>query len=107
MSGTGLTCQYGTASRVRRGDGGTQLLLATSGGVTEAGPTTHRCFLSGMLAKPAVARMLAMAAATRPQPTDALASIPGPVIPLRPARLPGSACGRDLGGYQHRSSGRG
>ncbi len=55
--------QYQTASRVRTG----QLTLATSGGVTEAGPALHPYFFRGFLTDPASAAqaLLATAAVAR------------------------------------------
>jgi hypothetical protein len=59
-----LTYTYREPSVVRQRDDGTELLLATSGGVTEAGPTLHPYFFSGFLTEPTVAAagMLACAA---------------------------------------------
>lgn len=51
-------------SLVRRGVGGSELMLGTSGGVTETGPAVHPYFFRGFLAEPgpAAAGMLACAA---------------------------------------------
>ena len=58
-----IAYQYQTASRVRTG----QLTLATSGGVTEAGPALHPYFFRGFLTGPASAAqaLLAVAAVAR------------------------------------------
>jgi hypothetical protein len=55
--------QYQSASALREG----QLTLATSGGVTEAGPAPHPCFFRGFLTDPAPAAqaLLAVAAVAR------------------------------------------
>lgn len=55
--------QYRAASALREG----QLTLATSGGVTEAGPAAHPCFFRGFLTEPAAAAqaLLATAAVAR------------------------------------------
>jgi hypothetical protein len=47
-----LTYTYREPSVVRQRADGTQLLLATSGGVTEAGPVLHPHFFSGFLTEP-------------------------------------------------------
>jgi hypothetical protein len=62
-----LTYSYREPSVVRRRDRGTELLLATSGGVTEAGPALHPYFFIGFLTEPGVAAagMLACAAVAR------------------------------------------
>src|SRR5262249_39944920 len=54
-------------SAVRRDAGGSEVLLGTSGGVTEAGPELHPYFFKGFLAEPgpAAAGMLACAAGGR------------------------------------------
>jgi SWIM zinc finger len=59
--------QYRESSVVRQRDGGRELLLATSGGVTEAGPDEHPFFFSEFLTEPAVAAagLLACAAVAR------------------------------------------
>jgi hypothetical protein len=62
-----LTYTYREPSLVRQRDDGSELLLATSGGVTEAGPVVHPYFFSGFLTEPEVAAMgmLACAAVAR------------------------------------------
>ena len=59
--------RYRIPSELRAGAGQSQLLLATSGGVTEAGAALHPQFFSGLLTAPAVAAagMLAVAAVGR------------------------------------------
>lgn len=54
-------------SALRRADGSGELVLATSGGVTEAGPVLHPYFYSGFLAEPGAAALglLAVAAIAR------------------------------------------
>jgi hypothetical protein len=58
---------YPAPSQLRAGRGQSELALATSGGVTEAGPAVHPRFFSGLLTEPAVAAagMLAVAAVAR------------------------------------------
>jgi hypothetical protein len=58
---------YAARSVLRRADGSGELALATSGGVTEAGPVLHPYFYSGFLAEPGSAAlgMLAVAAIAR------------------------------------------
>jgi SWIM zinc finger len=67
VSGTEFVYQYGGVSQVLQGGGRADVLLATSGGVTEAGPAAHPCFFSGLLTNPdvAAAGMLAVAAIAR------------------------------------------
>jgi hypothetical protein len=62
-----LTYTYREPSTVRQRDEGSELLLATSGGVTETGPALHPYFFSGFLTEPhiAAAGMLACAAVAR------------------------------------------
>lgn len=62
-----LAYRYRGSSVVRPTAAGTELLLATSGGVTEAGPALHPYFFSGFLTDPAAAAtgMLACAAVAR------------------------------------------
>lgn len=59
--------RYSGPSAIRHGNGGTELLLSTSGGVTDAGTAAHPYFFSGFLTYPAVAAagMLACAAVAR------------------------------------------
>lgn len=66
VSGTGsatLAYRYATASTLTRD----QLSLATSGGITEAGPAAHPYFFTGFLAEPgpAAQALLATAAIAR------------------------------------------
>jgi len=58
---------YRAPSQLRAGAGHSELALATSGGVTEAGPAVHPRFFSGLLTEPAVAAagMLAVATVAR------------------------------------------
>lgn len=67
MEGVSATYSYMAPSALRRADGGGELALATSGGVTEAGPVLHPHFFSGFLAEPGAAAlgMLAVAAIAR------------------------------------------
>lgn len=61
------TFAYAAPSALRRAGGGDELALATSGGVTEAGPARHPCFYSGFLADPGPVALglLAVAAIAR------------------------------------------
>jgi hypothetical protein len=67
MAGTGsatFTYRYAAPSALRSPDGASSLLaLATSGGVTEAGPQVHPYFFSGFLAEPAAAAQALLAIA--------------------------------------------
>jgi len=67
MSGPELAYRYLAPSSVRRRDDGCDVLLSTSGGVTDAGPAVNPYFFSGLLTEPAVAAagMLACAAVAR------------------------------------------
>lgn len=67
MSGTEIEYRYDIPSGLRADAGQNELVLATSGGVTEAGPAVHPQFFSGLLTEPAVAAagMLAVAAVAR------------------------------------------
>jgi len=76
MSGRGSVSavySYTTPSALRRADGGGELALATSGGVTEAGPVPHPYFYSGFLAEPGpdALGMLAVSAIARARYFDA------------------------------------
>jgi hypothetical protein len=51
----GLAYQYRVPSEVRSHGGGREALLATSGGITAAGPARHPYFFSGFLTDPATA----------------------------------------------------
>lgn len=64
---------YVAPSALRRADGSGELALATSGGVTEAGPVLHPYFYSGFLAEPGPGAlgMLAVAAIARARYFDA------------------------------------
>jgi hypothetical protein len=64
---------YAAPSALRHADGGGELALATSGGVTEAGPVLHPYFYSGFLAEPGPGAlgMLAVAAVARTRYFDA------------------------------------
>lgn len=64
MTGTELTYEYRGSSLVRRAGEGSELLLGTSGGVTEAGPAAHPYLFKGFLAdpRPAALGMLGCAA---------------------------------------------
>jgi hypothetical protein len=64
---TELAYRYRQPSAVRDTAAGAVVLLATSGGVTEAGPAAHPYFFSGFLTDPAVAApgLLACAAVAR------------------------------------------
>jgi hypothetical protein len=67
MADAELAYMYGSPSIVRDGSGRREVLLSTSGGITEAGPAAKPFFFSGFLADPAVAAhgMLACAAVAR------------------------------------------
>jgi hypothetical protein len=67
VSGTEVVYEYRTSSELRGGAGHSELVLATSGGMTEDGPAVHPQFYSGLLTDPAVAAagMLAVAAVAR------------------------------------------
>src|SRR5215475_12524169 len=67
MSEAELAYRYLAPSAVRPGRDRSDVLLSTSGGVTELGPAVHPYFFSGLLTDPAVgaAGMLACAAVAR------------------------------------------
>jgi len=67
VSGTEIVYRYDIPSELRADAGQSELALATSGGVTQAGPAVHPRFFSGLLTEPAVAAagMLAVAAVAR------------------------------------------
>jgi hypothetical protein len=67
VSGTEIVYRYDIPSELRADAGQSELVLATSGGVTEAGPAVRPQFFSGLLTEPAVAAagMLAVAAVAR------------------------------------------
>lgn len=81
MEGLSTVYAYAAASALHRADGGDELRLATSGGVTETGPALRPYFHSGFLAEPgpAALAMLAVAAIARARYFDAsrLASASG------------------------------
>jgi SWIM zinc finger len=83
---------YGSPSVLRDRRGGQELLLSTSGGVTEAGPAAEPFFFSGFLADPAVAArgMLACAAVARSRyirDAEATAAMRDPVVTSNQDRL--------------------
>jgi hypothetical protein len=88
-----LAYRYRTPSAVRRDAGRNEVLLATSGGVTEAGPDLHPYFFKGFLAEPgpAAAGMLACAAVARARyhtPASVIAAIlADPVVTSNGDRL--------------------
>ncbi len=87
-----LAYQYEVPSVIRRGPAGTEVLLATSGGVTEAGPALHPYFFSGFLTDPTVAAagMLACAAVARARyftPGSVVAILRDPVVTSNEDRL--------------------
>jgi hypothetical protein len=67
VSGTEIEYRYDIPSELRADTGRNELVLATSGGVTESGPADSPRFFSGLLTEPAVAAagMLAVAAVAR------------------------------------------
>jgi len=87
-----LAYQYPQPSLVRRSETGSELRLATSGGVTEAGPDLHPYFFSGFLTEPAIAAagMLACAAVARSRyfmPGNVVAILRDPVVTSSEDRL--------------------
>jgi hypothetical protein len=93
MEGTELTYAYRVASAVRRGGGGSELLLGTSGGLTETGPAAHPYLFQGFLTDPGPAAlgMLACAAVAGARyytPASVLAAITAdPVVTSHGDRL--------------------
>jgi SWIM zinc finger len=93
VAGAELAYRYQVASVVRRGGGRSEVLLGTSGGVTEAGPALHPCFFHGFLngPGPAAAGMLACAAVARARyytPASVIAAIVAdPVVTSNGDRL--------------------
>src|SRR5262249_60469229 len=76
---------FGARAVLRDRRGGRELVLSTSGGVSEAGPVEEPFFFSGFLTDPAVAArgMLACAAVARARyirDPGAAAAIRGPVV---------------------------
>jgi hypothetical protein len=55
--------RYRTASTLRSGADGAELMLATSGGVTESGPVVHPYFFRGFLTEPGPAALALLACA--------------------------------------------
>jgi hypothetical protein len=87
-----LAYRYRSPSVLRPAEAGAELLLATSGGVTEAGPALRPYFFSGFLAEPAVAAtgMLACASVARSSyftPGSVVASLRDPVVTSHADRL--------------------
>jgi hypothetical protein len=87
-----LAYRYAGSSVVRSRGGGSEVLLATSGGVTTKGPALHPYFFSGLLADPAVAAtgMLACAAVARSRyftPGSVIAILRDPVVTSGEDRL--------------------
>jgi SWIM zinc finger len=87
-----MAYQYRMPSVVRSRGGGSELLLATSGGVTEAGPAVHPYFFSGFLTDPGEAAlgMLACAAVARSRyftPGNVVAILRDPVVTSHEDRL--------------------
>ena len=94
-----MVYRYGTPSVVRgRGDA-REVVLATSGGVTEQGAAAHPFFFSGFLSDPAVAAtgMLACAAVARSRHF-----LPGSVVAI--LRDPVVTCSRDQVRFESFSS---
>jgi len=92
VSAAELTYRYDAPSRLRQAEGRTEILLATSGGVTEAGPAAHPCFFSGLLTDPGVAAagMLAVAAVARARynlPPNVVSLLRDPVVTSNEDRL--------------------
>ncbi len=87
-----LAYRYRGPSVLRRAEAGSELLLATSGGVTEAGPALRPYFFSGFLTDPAAAAtgMLACAAVARSSyytPGSVVALLRDPVVTSHADRL--------------------
>jgi hypothetical protein len=87
-----MVYQYRVPSVVRSRGDGSEVLLATSGGITEAGPARHPCFFSGFLTDPAAAAlgMLACAAVARSRyftPGNVVAILRDPVVTSNGDRL--------------------
>ena len=92
MTGTELAYRYSTPSELRGGTGRSELVLATSGGLTETGPAAHPHFFSGLLTEPAVAAagMLAVAAVARASyytPANVVRILRDPVVTSNGDRL--------------------
>ncbi len=87
-----LAYRYRGPSVLRPAEAGAELLLATSGGVTQAGPALRPYFFSGFLADPAVAAagMLACASVARSSyftPGSVVALLRDPVVTSHTDRL--------------------
>jgi hypothetical protein len=88
-----LAYRYQMPSVVRRGVDGSELMVGTSGGVTEAGPALHPYFFRGLLTEPGPAAlgMLACAAVGRARyytPASVIAAISAdPVVTSNGDRL--------------------
>jgi hypothetical protein len=83
---------YRRPSELRAAAGQRELVLATSGGATEAGPAVHPRFFSGLLTEPAVgaAGMLAVAAVARARyvtSASVVAQLRDPVVTSNGDRL--------------------
>jgi hypothetical protein len=93
MAGMELTYAYRVASVVRGGGAGSELLLGTSGGLTETGPAAHPHLFDGFLTDPGPAAlgMLACAAVARARyytPASVIAAISAdPVVTSHGDRL--------------------
>jgi len=92
VAGIELTYAYHASSLVRRAGDGSELLLATSGGLTEAGPAAHPCLFRGFLTDPGPAAlgMLACAAVARARYYTAagtIAALRDPVVTSNGDRL--------------------
>ena len=93
MAGIELTYAYRVSSVVRRGGGGSEVLLGTSGGLTETGPAAHPYLFEGLLTDPGPAAlgMLACAAVARARyytPASVIAAISAdPVVTSNGDRL--------------------
>jgi hypothetical protein len=91
--GTELAYRYQVPSLFRRGPDHSEVVLGTSGGVTEAGPALHPYFFRGFLAEPGPAAlgMLACAAVARARyytPASVIAAIVSdPVVTSNGDRL--------------------
>ena len=92
MASAEVTYRYLAPSVVRRRESDTEILLATNGGVTEAGQVLHPYFFSGFLTDPGVAAkgMPACAAVARARyftPGNVVALLGDPVVSSNRDRL--------------------
>jgi hypothetical protein len=92
MAGIELTYAYRASSLVRPARNGSELLLATSGGLTEAGPVAHPYLFRGFLTDPGPAAqgMLACAAVARARyytAASTVAALRDPVVTSNGDRL--------------------